>query len=67
MRPVPRVQLKSYLESEIRPVTTNIPNNGAYKAKIFTPAFRRPAVEEGLEGDLRLGIKAVVAKQAMIR
>jgi hypothetical protein len=44
----------------------SLPNDSAYKAKIFTPAFRRPAVKECFKGDLKVGIKAIVAKQSMI-
>jgi hypothetical protein len=46
-------------------VTTNLPNNGTYKAKIFTPAFRRQTVEGGFDfkGGFRFGIKLVIAKQ----
>jgi hypothetical protein len=46
---------------------TNLPNNSAYKAKIFTPAFRRTAVKECFKGDLKVEIKAIVAKQSMVR
>jgi len=67
MRPVPRVQLENNSDSQIRPVTTNLPNNGAYEAKIFAPAFGRPMVEERFKGDFRFGIKTVVAKQPVIK
>jgi len=68
MRSVPRLgdQLKGDSESQIQPVTTNSPNNGPYLAKIFTPAFGKPAVEEHFKGDFRFGIKPVIAKEPII-
>jgi hypothetical protein len=42
------------------------PNDSSYKAKIFAPTLGRPAVEKGLEGDLRFRIQTIVAEQAVI-
>jgi hypothetical protein len=47
-------------------VTTNLPNNGAYKAKIFTPAFGGPTVEESFKGNFRFGIETVITEQPVI-
>jgi hypothetical protein len=32
---------------------TSLPNGSAHKAKIFAPAFRRPAVKQRSKGDLK--------------
>jgi hypothetical protein len=34
-------------------VTVNLPYYNAYEAKMFTPTFGRPTIEERFEGDLR--------------
>src|SRR5258708_27395594 len=45
----------------------NLSNDCAYWAKIFTPAFGKPTVEECFKGGFRFQIKPVIAKQPMIR
>ena len=45
----------------------DIPDDGAGETEVLAPALAVPAVEQGLERDLRLGVQAVVAEQAMVR
>jgi len=46
-------------------MTTNLPNNIAYRAKIFT-AFGKPTVEERFKEEFRFGIKSVMVRQPVI-
>jgi len=48
-------------------VTKYSPNYSTYKAEIFTPAFRGPAVEKRLQRDLGLRVETVITEEAVIR
>ena len=67
MRLVPRVQLKNDSESQIWPVARNVPNNGAYEAKIYssTPQLSEDQRLKGVSREI-LDSKPVIAKEPVI-